>query len=247
MSLNISYKLEYSEFLKVELNRLKDGGSAEKQRFQNIISTTARVQSNPLSHVFKKDLPDDYKAADVLQQYRLFFKITNIDDKNSVIFFTWVNDEDSLHVTGDIDDAYNVFKKLLSNGKIETYSHKELIVGKDYFNIHNKWGENYIYFDYECKFTEGKLHAHSNLVISKTSNNEYRLMPISVTEYNCGLATKLLQHICNEAKKNKYILYFELNTNLKHIDKNRHILTNCGFTLNILDWCSDEVEIWISE
>ncbi len=95
MSLNISYKLEYSEFLKRELNRLKDGVSTEKQRFQNIISTTARVQSNPLAHIFKKDLPDDYKAADVLQQYRLFFKITNIDDKNSVIFFTWVNDEKS--------------------------------------------------------------------------------------------------------------------------------------------------------
>ena len=36
--------------------------------------------ANPLNPEFSKDLPDNYKAVDVLQQFRLFFKLHDISD-----------------------------------------------------------------------------------------------------------------------------------------------------------------------
>ncbi|MFV1984695.1 MAG: type II toxin-antitoxin system YhaV family toxin [Thiohalomonadales bacterium] len=245
MSHKIFYTLEYSDFIKNEFKRLEFGNDSEKQRFRNARTATVRVLQDPLAHTFKKNLPENYKAVNVLQQYRLFFKIINIDYKNSVIFFTWINNEESLHVNGSIDDAYEVFKNLLQKNQIETYSHVELEDSKYYIKIHNKWGEDHIYSDLNVKIQNENLHANSYLNISKTKEKEYRLNSISTTRINFGLRKKLLSFICNEAKENKYIIYYELNTNLSNVEQYRHIFEVCGFTLEFLgNDLDDEIEIW---
>lgn len=71
MSRKISYALEYSDFLKSELSRLEKGNTGEKQRFHNVQTAIAKIQSNPLNQDFNKNLPHNYKAADVLQQLEL--------------------------------------------------------------------------------------------------------------------------------------------------------------------------------
>ena len=49
--------------------------------------------SNPIHPEFRNDLPESYKAADVLQQYRLFSKIspTAQADAAEVVYFVWIN------------------------------------------------------------------------------------------------------------------------------------------------------------
>ena len=52
--------------------------------------------------------------AKFFQQYRLFFRY-HVASK--VIVFTWVNDEDTKRAYGSGDDAYKVFKKMLTSGQ----------------------------------------------------------------------------------------------------------------------------------
>jgi hypothetical protein len=60
------------------------------------MSAVAKVLFNPRNTDFNKDLPRNFKAVDVLQQYRLFFRIENdsvVGDQ--VIFFVWINNEEN--------------------------------------------------------------------------------------------------------------------------------------------------------
>ena len=61
------YKI--SSWLSSELDRLEGGNESEKQRYRNIETAIAKVLSDPLNVIFKKNLPLNYKAVDVLQQY----------------------------------------------------------------------------------------------------------------------------------------------------------------------------------
>lgn len=54
--------------------------------------------------VKKKGLPD---------RMRLFFKFA---EKEKIIIFSWLNDENTLRKAGSLTDVYQVFKKMLANG-----------------------------------------------------------------------------------------------------------------------------------
>ncbi len=242
MSRKPSYTLEYSANIKEELRRLENGNADENQRFRNAQTTIAKIRSNPINSEFNKDLPENYKAADVLQQYRLFFKIHNINNNNSVIYLAWINDDESLHASGSKDDAYNVFRKFLEKGQIESYKHIELDDGHEYFQQNGDWGENVIYFQLTRKVGEEDMLANSHLYMSRQTETEYRIDSISVSHAERKLAQSILVHICNEAEKKSYTIYYELNTNLDDVDKNRHILEKHGFSI---DSIISETEIWV--
>jgi len=242
MSRKPSYTLEYSVKIKEELRRLENGNADENQRFRNAQTTIAKIRSNPINPEFNKDLPENYKAADVLQQYRLFFKIQNINKSNCVIYLAWINDDESLHASGSKGDAYNVFRKLLEKGEIEPYKHIEIDDGQEYFQQNGDWGENVIYFQLNRKIGDEEMLANSHLYMSRQTETEYRIDSVSVSHTEQKLAQNLLMHICNEAKIRSYIIFYELNTNLGDVDKNRHILTKNGFTI---DDIINEIEIWV--
>ncbi len=52
--------------------------------------------------------------AKFFQQYRLFFRY---HQGNRIIVYAWVNDEDSKRGYESSDDAYRLFKKMLTNGR----------------------------------------------------------------------------------------------------------------------------------
>jgi len=52
--------------------------------------------------------------AKFFQQYRLFFRYRQTD---RIIVYAWVNDEGSKRAYDSSDDAYQLFKKMLENGK----------------------------------------------------------------------------------------------------------------------------------
>ncbi len=65
-------------------------------------------------------LGDDHKhwfRAKFFQQYRLFFRY---HAPSKVIVFAWVNDEDTKRAYEGSDDAYRVFRKMLTSGENDT-------------------------------------------------------------------------------------------------------------------------------
>lgn len=71
----MAYQREYSNFVETELEKLRRGNTVERQRYRNAMTTIERVMSNLLNSDFSKVLPDNFKATDVLQQYRIFLKL----------------------------------------------------------------------------------------------------------------------------------------------------------------------------
>lgn len=243
MSSKPYYTLEYSEWLKQELHRLENGTGLEKQRYRNVLTTIAKIQSDPLNYLFNKTLPDNYKAADVLQQYRLFFKIYNFSDDAAVVFLAWMNDDQSIHRSGEKDDAYAIFRQLHARGDIETYV-PSVIQSQPVCNQRGNWGNNAIYFELSQTLNTDFLRAYSHLYLSKQSDTEYRIDSISVSHTGMGLAQSLLDFICRAASQAHIIVYHELNINLSDVDKSRHILAKFGF---ILDDSIEDVEIWTKQ
>lgn len=237
------YPHNFSSWLKNEFDRLESGNTAEKQRLRNAYNAIAKVLSNPLNTDFNKDLPGNYKAVDVLQQYRLFFRL-EVDHllKNQVVFFVWINDEESLHRTGKPDDCYKVFREMVAKSEVEVYqpdpSHT------DQYLQHGSWGSDYIYISYSktvLSTPPENLFANTGLHLSKISEKEYNLQAISVSTENKGLASSLLQKLCLEADKAKIRLAHELFIKSENAEKSRHLLKKNQFTLIEL---IDDIEIW---
>jgi toxin YhaV len=85
-----------------------------------------------IKKLISEDIPGDplrpeYRQGDALgtkhkhwfravffQQYRLFFRYHTA---NKIIVYGWVNDEGTLRAYESKDDAYRVFKKMLTSGK----------------------------------------------------------------------------------------------------------------------------------
>ena len=229
MSKKRSYRLEYSQFVSNELTRLKNGNNPEQKRFKQAQEAIAKIQSDPINREFSKTLPDNYKTADVLGQYRLFFIIHNISDDSGIIFLAWINDEKSLHAYGKKTDAYKVFRDLLGKEEIETYT--PLPPKEDpRYNQHGEWGESLIYFDLEQITSDGNMWANSHLYLTKNSTDEYIIVSVSVSHPNEKLTKNLILFICKEAQKKNISLYYELDTLKPDLDKNHHLLEVSGFT-----------------
>lgn len=232
----MSYKPKISSWLQKELERLETGSAAEKQRYRNVITALAKVEANPLNPDFNKDLPDNYKAVDVLQQYRLFFKIIH-EGEEAIIYFAWMNDEESLHRAGAKDDCYAIFRTKFAQGEIERYV-PEPEAPEPTFEIQGKWGDSYLYVFFSCP----PDHAASSLFLNQVTEKEYRIEGITVTEEGKRLASELMCRLCADAGIRKVTLTFELVTWQKNVDKSRHLLEKHGFRCTAT---IDDVEIWV--
>lgn len=228
------YRRKLAPWLSQEFERLKNGTESEKQRYKNIPDAMAKVMANPTNPEFSKVLPENYKAVDVLQQYRLFFKILN---KEKVVYFVWINDEESIHSFENPNDSYKVFRDRLEAGQIEPYVESE--IPKFILNPPD-WSSPFAY----AKLTQNNpfQHASAHIQLSQVKDKEYEIKAVSVTQKNLGLASKLVSEICASADSHRIGLYHELNLKLDDITKSRKILSKNGFTV---DEQIDEVEIWI--
>lgn len=202
------YKVEYAPELSVELNRLENGTVPEVQRYNNVTDAIFKVRSDPLSGEFVKQLPDEYKTVDVLQQYRLFFKIikNNNDDKTDTIYFVWINDEDSIHRIGKPNDCYKIFTKLVSKGEIAEYQppavfEKKKLVQIGIFDID-------IIVSFKWGFKLGDDVAKFYLQFNAHDEIEYR-MDILANPGPPDMTREFIKSVCDKLDENKIDIFYE--------------------------------------
>jgi len=227
--------------LQRELERLKLGAAAERQRYVSALSAMNKVMADPLHADYRKNLPESYKAADVLQQYRLFFKIipaTSPTDRD-VVFFAWINDEESIHRSGEADDCYSVFRRMVERGEVEAYV-PDLAVEHEGFKIF-EWGSEYVYASYWRRGDREEQRADSHLPLSKVTALNYLLQHVNVSVQNAGLAQALLERLCVDADRHGVEITYELLVSESSYGKSRHLLEKFKFEY---DDTMDSVEIW---
>lgn len=240
----MAYQREYSNFVETELEKLRRGNTVEKQRYRNAMTTIERVMSNPLNRDFSKVLPDNFKAADVLQQYRIFFKIINNPMSNGidVVYFAWMNDEESIHQQGSSTDAYAVFRDNLANGLIQIYQPPLPQLAPSYKRF-DPWTEPTVYVALQRQTVPPapQLGSYSTLFLSQVMANDFRIDSITVTVEDQGLATELLRELCIEADRDGISLNYELQQTSENYRKSRHLLEKHSF-----EWHSDVdgMELW---
>lgn len=236
------YQRKDRPWLKAYLTNLESGNAQQQQVARNATSAISKVLADPLHHDFKKELPQNYKAVDVLQQYRLFFRIEEDPYIGPVVYFAWMNDEKSLHRTGNAEDCYAVFRELLEKGEIESYVPQPPTTTKETFFLNVDWGAQSIYAKLKREQNSTQSWAQSYLYLSKTQESEYKIDSITVSKMNMGLASSLIKHLCESADISKITLIHELILSDSDADKSRHLLSKSGF---VLSDTIDDVEIWI--
>lgn len=207
------------------------------------MTAISKVLADPLNSDFSKNLPSNYKAVDVLQQYRLFFRIESDPyTGGQVIFFVWINDESSIHRTGKPDDCYEIFRKMVERGEIESYQPDPPI--QDGYRRYDDWGDSHIYLSYEKTILSQPpqhQHADTSLVLSKVTAQDYLIQHISVSHEGQGLASALLSELCADADKAKVSLNYELFSGSENANKSRHLLAK--FYFRVTDTI-DDIEVW---
>jgi Toxin with endonuclease activity, of toxin-antitoxin system len=240
----LQYQRRISPSLQTELKRLKSGREAEKQRYQNALSAMNKVMSNPVHPEFRKDLPQNYKAADVLQQYRIFFRIVPVEEATDVgcevVYFVWINDENSLHRSGERDDTYQIFRGMIEHGEVDPYVPVPRPTNER-FEVHDAWGADFIYVSFRRKLGGDNQYADSNLILQKTIGNSYRIQSVTVSDEGVGLASQLLTRLCDAVDQRWCELTFELEKSDVNFGKSRHLLEKFGFEY---DDVIEQTEIW---
>lgn len=214
---------------------------AEQQRYHNAVDAMLKVMADPISREFSKNLPDGYKAVDVLQQYRLFFKV--IDDaltEESVVHFVWINAEDSVHRTGKPDDCYEVFRKMIERGAVEAYQPPQ--EPRLRYALHGAWTAAVVYASYTQTSSHGVERADGHLHLSQVSAKEYRIVSISVSTEDAGLATALLGRVCQDADIAGITLTHDLFLKAPSAEKSGHLLAKFDFALGER---VDDLELWM--
>ena len=236
------YQRKLAPSFQAELVRLKNGNASERQRYEGALIAMNRVMSNPIHADFRKILPQSYKAADVLGQYRVFFKIipAEITGGAEVVYFVWINDEKSLHRSGEPDDCYAVFAQMVDRGEIGPYI-PDLSIASEDFKRAGSWGAEYVYVTYWRKIQTATLRADSHLLLNQITESNYLLQYITVSQEGTGLAQGLLTRVCRDADRHGIALTFELGTTESHFGVSRHLLEKFGFTLGEV---IDGTELW---
>lgn len=236
------YQRKIAPSLLRELTRLKSGTAPEHQRYVNALAAMNKVMSDPLNVEFRKVLPDNYKAVDVLQQYRLFFKIIQPlkPDDAAFVYFVWINSEDSLHRSGESDDCYAVFSKMVEQNRLDPFT-PDPVPSAEGFKRYEEWGSEYVYVNYWCRLQNEDERASSHLVLNQITPNDYLLQDITVSRESAGLAQGLLKFLCNDLDRYKIAITYELTGAATHAPKSRHILEKFGFKL---EGVVDGMEIW---
>ncbi|PWU19945.1 MAG: hypothetical protein C5B49_05105 [Bdellovibrio sp.] len=227
------------------MSRLKAGNPAEKQRYEKILSAIHRVMADPIHPQFRKDLPQNYKAADVLGQYRLFFRIVPAaqatDVKADVVHFVWVNDEESIHRSGEPGDCYQVFLDKVLRGEIDEYT-PDPLPQNERFRLHDDWGSSFVYVSFRRTIDGEEQHADSHLKLNQIASGSYLIDYVTVSKENIGLASSLLARLGESVDSHGIKLTYELESNDRNFGKVRHLLEKFHFEL---DDIIESVEIWI--
>lgn len=171
--MSFRYKKELSQQLKLHLESLRDSrGAHQHQLYENALHAINAVMENPLNPNFRKNLPENYKAVDVLQQYRLFFRIVHPPESSSeTVFFQWMNDEASLHRTNDPDDCYKVFAEMHARGDLEPF--EEDPEPESAYTRRQPWGAEFVYVEYVLTVGRSRGHASTMLTLSRKTKDEY--------------------------------------------------------------------------
>jgi hypothetical protein len=184
--------------MKKELQRLETGTAAEKSRFRNFIDAIRQVKQNPLLHKYKKTLPEDYKAVHALPQYVAFFKLYHLKSGN-VIFFVWMNDEDSIHANESRGDAYQVFRKMVEAGEVEILTEPtEEQLPK--FKMDGKWGDPFRHVRYDV-WPDSR--AALALILYQVNPLDYRIDSITTTNGDWEIASDLFVSMLREVDANR--------------------------------------------
>ncbi len=116
---------QYKELMNlVGKARAMDPANYQSKRITKLFVATRRlifedIPSNPSDPRFRQGntLGEEYKhwfRAKFFQQYRIFFRFS---EREKVIIFAWMNDEDTKRAYDSKTDAYRVFRKMLQNGR----------------------------------------------------------------------------------------------------------------------------------
>lgn len=221
-----------------ELKRLEVGNKKERQRFENAMEAITSVLINPLDQGYINYDLGQYRAVDVLAQYRLFFEII---DSNKVVHFVWINNDDYIHDSskGKDDPCYKRFKNLLDRDKLEKYKHVE--TKKPSFTLNGKWKKSTaIYATYTD--SNGKSETALRLILQATEK-DYLLQDITSSKQDANLERFLLEHVTKVAKKNGVIIKYSirLSRDPLHISFYRKLLADCGFLITAKD---ESEELW---
>lgn len=229
-----TWKKALSKDLKEELIRLRNGNADERQRYKNAEEAISRTLVDPV-HVHKHSL-GDYKAVNVLAQYRVFYEI--IDDHN-IVHFVWINDHTCKHDNSkNPDPCYDKFISLVNTGKIPKFVPSKKTKG---FTLNGEWGySSQIYAEFHDE--DGKANSYLTMQHQKADN--YQIIAIGADRENVGLEKLLLKELVKSAKAKKISLYFELDLTRDEIvvEALRLIFEKCGF---IADESDGELELWI--
>lgn len=238
------YRRRIAPSLERELVRLKDGNDAEKQRYKNVLPAMAKVESNPVNKDFNKILPQGYKAVDVLQQYRLFFRLVHPPESSTpTIYYSWINDEDSIHRSGKPDDSYAIFRKKLEGGEIEPFTEEQ--EPEELFTLSERWGAQFIYASYICRVASREDSAHTGLLaLHAITDFDYRILHINETTPDRDLATKLLDRLADAADERKVTLRYSIALrSSSSVEWERSLLSVHNF--HISEESGEDEEIWI--
>lgn len=206
-----AWKRNITDLLRQELERLQAGNKTERSRYTQAMAAIARVLQVPTNpDNLKKDLAGHW-AADVGQQYRLFYYIEN---DHNVVNFVWLNNDEFIHTTdGPMDPCYEQFKKLCRDTVITRYKPQVLRV-PSYKMQGDFLDDDYVYF--VCELDKAKAESGANLryeeddLVKKNVEEDDRVFSIQfIKAEDQKLRLAVLNYICTEADKfNVHLRYF---------------------------------------
>ncbi|MEN0059749.1 MAG: hypothetical protein AAGB31_12995 [Bdellovibrio sp.] len=222
--------------LKNELNRLKTGNALEVQRYNNAIEAMSRVMAEPILNGDGKSGLRNYKAADVLAQYRLFYEVLK---EHNVVHFVWINNEKYIHdLSQTPDPCYDHFLTLINTNKLPVYTPTKSATE---YTLSGTFGvSDFIYAKYSDSSTGT---ARSFLNITTDDKRTYHLKNISATDEDQGLEEILLSKVIKSATGLGIKLHFELDKSrdplrVKFLE---NLLTKNNFQISDID---NEIELW---
>ena len=126
------WTLLFHACVSAQLQKLHAASERAKQQDPNGFDANANVRLfNALSKLIFEAVPSDpnreeyrqgntmgpafrhWRRAKIGRRFRLFFRF---DSKSKIIIFAWVNDENTLRSSGNKNDPYAVFKRMLAKG-----------------------------------------------------------------------------------------------------------------------------------
>ncbi len=223
-----------SPLLMRELERLEAGNQTQRKRCDQTLLAIARVLQNPNLTLYKKSDLEGHCAADVGQQYRLFFFI---EHEHDIVNFVWMNSEEHIHTTSGVADyCYDHFKKLLRDGAIEKYVS---VKSDETFELRGSLRtDDYVQFHLQNVLGTAFSSAHINLVDDvdildalESEARVYAIQSISSRPDSYELKKILLGWMCCEADENEVCYSYRSARHEHDFEEMRELLFTFGFEI----------------